>query len=93
MGDAPAGSGAQAVMVNSPAYIDPFTPAMAASAKSVIFGDWSRYFVRMVNGIRFERSEDFAFANDLVTFRALIRTDGVLIDNTGAIKAFAHSAT
>jgi HK97 family phage major capsid protein len=76
-----------------PFYVDPFVPAMAANAKSVIFGDWSRYFVRMVNGIRFERSDDFAFSTDLVTFRAIIRADASLIDNTGAIKHFANSAT
>jgi HK97 family phage major capsid protein len=76
-----------------PFYVDPFVPAMAANARSVIFGDWSRYFVRMVNGIRFERSDDFAFNTDMVTFRAIIRADGSLIDNTGAIRHFAHSAT
>jgi HK97 family phage major capsid protein len=76
-----------------PFMVDPFVPAMGANAKSVIFGDWSRYYVRMVNGIRFERSDDYAFANDMVTFRALIRVDGNLIDPTGAIKVFAHSAT
>jgi HK97 family phage major capsid protein len=76
-----------------PFLVDPFVPAMAANAKSVLYGDWSRYFIRMVNGIRFERSQDYAFANDLVTYRALVRVDGALIDTTGAIKHLAHSAT
>ncbi|MGH3734315.1 MAG: phage major capsid protein, partial [Micromonosporaceae bacterium] len=68
-------------------------PAPAANAKSVLFGDWSRYFVRMVNGIRFERSDDFAFNTDMVSFRALLRVDGALVDSTGAVKVFQHSAT
>jgi HK97 family phage major capsid protein len=55
------GSEAQASMLNAPVYVDPFVPAMALNAKSVLFGDWSRYFVRIVNGVRFERSDDFAF--------------------------------
>lgn len=83
-----------AYVTSSPApfYVDPSVPALGASAKSVLFGDWSRYFVRMVNGIRFERSEDFAFANDLVTFRVLLRADGALIDPS-AIKYLQNSAT
>ncbi|MBU3864000.1 phage major capsid protein [Streptomyces sp. 4503] len=74
------------------AFTDPFVPAMGAGAKSVLFGDWSHYFVRMVNGIRFERSNDYAFNSDLVTFRAILRADAALVDTTGAIKWFAHSA-
>lgn len=76
----------------APFYIDPAVPAMAANAKSIIFGDWSRYFVRMVNGIRFERSDDFAFGSDLVSFRCLLRVDGALVDTSG-LKHFANSAT
>jgi HK97 family phage major capsid protein len=89
----PGSAGASGEMIGKPAFVDPFVPAMAANAKSVLFGDWSRYFVRMVNGIRFERSDDYAFGNDLVTFRALLRADAALVDSTGAIKWFAHSAT
>lgn len=85
--------GASGEMIGKPAFVDPYVPAMAANAKSVLFGDWSRYFVRMVNGIRFERSDDFAFDQDLVTFRALLRADAALVDSTGAIKYFTHSAT
>ena len=89
--DGPAG--AFGSMIGKPAFIDPFVPAMGAGAKSVLFGDWSRYFVRMVNGIRFERSDDYAFNTDLVTFRAVLRADAALVDSTGAIKWFAHSAS
>jgi HK97 family phage major capsid protein len=89
----PAGSEAQASMAGLPVYVDPAVPSMAANAKSVLFGDWARYFVRIVNGVRFESSPDFAFSSDLITFRALMRADGALIDSTGAVKWFAHSAT
>lgn len=76
----------------APFYADAYVPAMAANAKSILFGDWSRYVVRMVNGLRFERSDDFAFDSDKATFRAILRADGALI-NTDAIKHFTNSAT
>ena len=81
-------------VANSPApfFVDPFVPAMAANAKSVLFGSWDRYFLRMVNGIRFERSDDFSFSTDMVTFRVLLRADGALIDPS-AIKYYQNSAT
>lgn len=76
----------------APFIPDSGVPAMAASAKSVVFGDWSRYFIRIVNGIRFERSDDVYFTSDQVAFRAIIRADGALID-PAALKYFQHSAT
>ena len=78
------------VVLGYPAYVDPSMPAMANTTKSLAFGDWSRYFVRIVNGVRFERSDDFAFQNDLVSFRAIIRLDGALVD-ANAVKLFVNT--
>jgi HK97 family phage major capsid protein len=75
-------------MMGKPIYTDPFMPAIATGAKSIVFGDISQYFVRLAGGVRFERSDDFAFNTDLVTFRALVRGDGILVDQTGAVKHF-----
>jgi HK97 family phage major capsid protein len=72
---------------------DPFIPAVALNARSVLFGDFSQFFVRMVEGMRFERSDDFAFNTDLITYRCLLRADSELIDVTGAIKAFVGGPT
>jgi HK97 family phage major capsid protein len=80
------------LILGKPVYIDPFVLSPAASVESIFFGDWSQFFVRYAGGIRFERSDDFAFANDLVSFRALLRADAALVDLTGAIKSFTHSA-
>jgi HK97 family phage major capsid protein len=77
----------------APFYVDPAIAVQAANAKSVLFGDWSRVFVRLVNGIRFEQSRDFAWNTDQTVFRAVLRADGALIDTTGAIKWLANSAT
>lgn len=67
--------------------------ATGLSAKSVAFGDFSAYWVRLAGGVRFERSDDFAFDKDLVTFRCLVRGDGILVDQSGAIKVFQGGAT
>ena len=72
---------------------DPNVAATALSAKSVLFGDWSAYFVRIAGGVRFEKSTDYAFGNDQVAFRAITRGDGALADTSGAIKFFAGAAT
>lgn len=75
-----------------PVYTDPNMAGTGLGAKSVAFGDMSAYFARIVNGVRFERSDDFAFDKDLITYRAIIRGDGVLVDQTGAVKHFAGNA-
>jgi HK97 family phage major capsid protein len=72
---------------------DPNIAAVGLSAKSVVFGDLAAYFVRVVNGVRFEQSLDYAFNADLVTFRCIIRADGILVDQTGAVKHFIGGAT
>lgn len=79
-------------ILNQPVYTDPYIPATGLSAKSVMFGDLSSFIIRIVNGIRFERSDDYAFASDQITFRALIRADSELIDQTGAVKHFIGNA-
>jgi HK97 family phage major capsid protein len=85
--------GSPDLLLGKPLVADPFMPAMATNAKSIAFGDFSQYFVRLVGGVRFERSDDFAFGSDLVTFRAILRGDGTLVDRTGAIRLYQGAAT
>jgi HK97 family phage major capsid protein len=85
--------GAPDTLLGKPVYTDPNVAATATTAKSVIFGDFSAYFVRLAGGVRFERSDDYAFNTDLTTFRAIIRADGLTVDQTGALKVFAGAAT
>jgi HK97 family phage major capsid protein len=70
-----------------PVFTDPFMPAAANGAEYIAFGAMDRYFIRIVNGIRFERSDEFRFQNDLIAFRCIVRLDGALID-TAAVKTF-----
>ena len=44
-------AGAPDTLLGKPVYTDPNVAAVATSAKSVAFGDFSAYFVRQVNGI------------------------------------------
>lgn len=86
-------SGAPDTLLGKPVFTDPNVAATAINAKSIVFGDMSRYFVRLAGGVRFERSDDYAFGNDLVTFRCLVRGDGLLVDQTGAVKYFVGGAS
>ena len=89
---APGLQGAPDTILGKPVVSDPNVAAVALGAKSVIFGDFSAYFVRIAGGIRFERSSDFAFNTDQITFKAVLRGDGILADQTGAIKVFVGNA-
>jgi len=81
------------LLLSKPVLTDPNVAATALNAKSVVFGDLSAYAVRIVNGVRFERSDDYAFNTDQVTFRAVLRGDGLLIDQTGAVKHLVGAAS
>jgi len=86
--------GSPDLLLGKPLVADPYMPAVALSGvKPVLFGDFSQFFVRIVGPVRFERSDDFLFGSDLVAFRAIIRGDGVLVDQTGAIKYLTTPTT
>lgn len=86
-------AGTPDVLLGKPTFTDPNVAAMATSAKSVLFGDMSRYFIRLVRGIRFERSDEFQFDADVITFKTVLRGDGGVQDSTGALKYFAGGAS
>jgi HK97 family phage major capsid protein len=86
-------AGTPDTLLGKPLLTDPYMPATAVGAKSVLFGDLSQFFVRLAGGVRFERSDDYAFNTDLVSYRALLRADSALIDTTGAVKVFQGGAT
>ena len=61
--------------------------AGTAAGTAALFGDFSAFGIRDAGRVRIERSDDFAFSSDVVTFRAIIRTDSDMLDTTGgAIK-------
>lgn len=68
---------------------------MAANAKSILFGAFSKYKIRDVMDLTLFRMTDSAFTlNGQVGFVAFMRTGGNLIDNSGAtVKYYQNSAT
>ena len=89
----PAADGNQRdLLLGRPVYENPHVASAATSAKSVIAGHMPSYFVRSVGGIRLDRSDDFAFNADLVTFRASMRVDGAL-PQSSHIKYFIGGAS
>jgi HK97 family phage major capsid protein len=78
-------------ILGRPVITDPYVPTTATGAKSVLFGDFSQYYVRRAGGVRFEASQDFKFDYDVTTFKVTVRTDGVLMDPT-ALKHFIGNA-
>jgi HK97 family phage major capsid protein len=65
----------------------------AAATNTMAFGDFYHgVIIRDVAGIRLERSDDFAFSSDMVTFRAILRTDSDMRDRT-AVKIMQAPTT
>ena len=75
-------------------YENPDIASVGTAAKSVLFGDLGAFHTRIVGtGIEVARSDDYAFANDLITFRAAIRLDGALGGGgSDAVKHFIGNA-
>ena len=81
---------ARDLLLGYPIFENPAMATAASAVKPVIFGHLPSYYVRQVGGLKLDRSDDFAFANDLVTFRATFRVDGNLIQ-TSHVKFFKSS--
>ena len=65
--------------------------AHGSAVKSVAYGDFKPGYLVHDAGFRFERSDDQAFANDLVSFRGVSRLDGRIRD-TNAIGIYEATA-
>ena len=86
--------GAPDRLLGRPITIAQEMPAMAANAKSIAFGDFSKYIVREVMDLTMFRMTDSAFTlNGQVGFVAFNRQGGNLIDVGGAVKLYQNSAT
>ena len=79
------------LLLGQPIWENPDMASTGLGTKSVIFGDLASYYVREVGGIRLDRSDDYAFANDQVTFRYTWRGDGAL-PQASHIKYFRGNA-
>lgn len=85
--------GAPDMLLNYPLVINDDVAAMAASARSIGFGQGRQYLIRDVQGVDIRRFDDSAFAlNGQVGFCGWQRSGGRLLD-TAAFKYYANSAT
>jgi len=71
---------------------NPAMASVATSAKSVLFGHMPSYLVRTVGGIQVATSTDYAFNQDVTTFRVMMRVDGDLT-HASHIKYFAGAGS
>ena len=92
--DAMVNGGAPDRLMGRPIYINQDMPTMAANAKSVTFGQHSKYLIRDVMDLTIFRMTDSAYTLlGQIGFVAFMRTGGNFIDVGGAVKAYQNSAT
>lgn len=86
--------GAPDLLLGKPVIVNDDVAVMAASAKSIAFGDFSQYTIRDVaNSTTMRRFDDSAFAlNGQVGFCGWTRSGGNLLD-TAAVRLYQNSAT
>jgi HK97 family phage major capsid protein len=86
-------AGAPDNFLGYPLLSDPNMPAFSITAgTSVLFGDFSAYYVRMVKDVRIEWSMEFAWVSDMLSVKAVMRADGDAIDDD-AFAGFASAAS
>lgn len=81
-------------LLGFPVVVNDDVAAMAANAKSILFGDFSNYFIRDVQAVELYRIADKYIESGQVGFVAFSRHDGVLVDaGQNPVKYYANSAT
>lgn len=86
-------AGAPDRLLGAPITINQDVANMAASARSILFGDFSGYYIRDVMGVTMYRFTDSAFTKrGQVGFLAWMRSGGNLVD-VGKIRVFVNAAS
>ena len=84
--------GERPTLFGKPVVLVSDAPALEASAKPIVFGDMSAFFIRVGKNLLVEVSEHYAFNAGLWTYRITLETDSALAD-TGAVKALTMAAS
>lgn len=80
-------------LLGAPITINQDVASMAASARSILFGDFSGYYIRDVMALELFRFTDSAFTKKgQVGFLAWMRAGGNLVD-TGKVRVFVNAAS
>jgi HK97 family phage major capsid protein len=86
--------GAPDRLMNRAITINQNMAPMAANAKSILYGDFSKYMVRDVMDVTIFRMTDSKYTEKgQVGFLAFCRSGGNLLDVGGAVKSYTNSAT
>jgi HK97 family phage major capsid protein len=81
-------------LLGDPIQVNQDMPVMAASAKSIAYGDFSFYTIRDVMDVTMFRFTDSAYTKlGQVGFLAWLRSGGNLVDVGGAVKLFVNAAS
>jgi HK97 family phage major capsid protein len=86
------GQDARDLVLGVPVIETPSMPNPAVGANSLAVGDLKSLYIRNAGGLQVDRSDDYAFGNDLATWRATWRIDGALVQ-TANIKKFKGGAS
>ena len=70
----------------------PAMPSPGTAVNSLAVGDLKSLYIRNAGGLQVDRSDDFAFGNDLATWRATWRLDSALVQKAN-IKKFKGGAS
>ena len=76
-------AGTPANLLGYPVWIDGHCDAATSGKKAVGFFHMPSFLVRIAGGLQVDRSDEYAFANNLVTFRFSLRGDSEGIDTNG----------
>jgi len=88
----PGTTGAPDTVLGFPVYENPAVAAVGLNNKSVLFGHLPSYKVRIAGGIDIAQSPDYAFNQDVTTFRVKMRVDGNLT-HASHVKFFKGAAS
>jgi HK97 family phage major capsid protein len=90
--DVGVGADKRDLVLGVPVIETPAMPSPATGANSLAVGDLKALYIRNAGGLDLSRSDDYAFGNDLATWRATWRLDSKLIQ-TANIKKFKGGAS
>lgn len=80
------------LVLGVPVIETPALPNPATNARSLVAGDLKSLYIRNAGGLQVDRSDDFAFGNDLSTWRATWRLDSALVQKAN-LKVFRGGAS
>jgi len=80
-------------LYGAPVYVDNAVTAYGTAVGSIWCGNMQRFYgVRFAGALRVDASRDFAFQNDMITYRAIQRLDGRIL-NSDAGRKFVGGAS